>query len=78
MHDEPTLAEQDNMIDGSILSTMIDAHEPRLWSRDELERMHGRDVTDSLNRLYGSGLIHRLKGFVWPTRAALMSNEIAL
>jgi hypothetical protein len=38
----------------------------------------GRDVTDSLNRLYGGGLIHRLDGFVWASRAAVMADEIAM
>lgn len=78
MPDEnPTPGERENMLDGAILSTMIVAHDPRLWSRDEIEREHGRNVIDSLNRLYGGGLIHRLEGFVWPTRAALMGGEIA-
>ena len=34
---------------------------------------------DSLNRLYSGGLIHRLdKQFFWASRAALMSDEIAM
>ena len=79
MPDEnPTPGERENMLDGAILGTMIDSHEPRLWSTDEIAREVGENPTDSLNRLYGGGLLHRLEGFVWPTRAALMSNETAL
>jgi hypothetical protein len=78
MSDQPSFAQQENMLDGSILSTMIDGHAPRLWSRDELAREHNRDVTDTLRRLHGGGLIHRLEDFVWPTRAALMGCEVAL
>jgi hypothetical protein len=38
----------------------------------------GLGETDSLKRLYGAGLIHRLQGFAWATRAALMTDEITL
>jgi hypothetical protein len=36
----------------------------------------GCDVRDSLARLYAAGLIHRLQGFVWATRAALAADAI--
>jgi hypothetical protein len=51
-----------------------------LGQLDEIEREMGRDPSDSLNRLYGSGLIHRLDGkrLFWATRAALMADEIAI
>ena len=46
-----------------------DSHRP--WAVDEIAReVHG-DVTDSLGRLHGGGLIHRLEGFVWASRARL-------
>jgi hypothetical protein len=35
------------------------------------------DPTDSLARLYGGGLIHRLEGFVWASHAAVYAEEIA-
>jgi hypothetical protein len=49
----------------------------RPWSREEIDREIGSDTTDSLNRLYGVGLIHRLDGFVWVTRAAIAAEEMA-
>jgi hypothetical protein len=36
----------------------------------------GRDSSDNLNRLYGLGLIHRLAGFVWATKAAVRAEQL--
>jgi hypothetical protein len=40
---------------------------------------HGnqQDALDGLDRLYSTGLIHRIDGFVFATRAALRHHEIA-
>jgi hypothetical protein len=46
-------------------------------SREEIDREIGSDTTGSLNWLYGVGLIHRLDGFVWVTRATIAAEEIA-
>jgi hypothetical protein len=80
MPDKATLsaAEEDGVIDGAIIGLMIHTQDQRVWSKDEIDREIGDDTTDSLNRLYGAGLIHRLEGFAWATRAALMTNEIVL
>lgn len=75
MQNQPTVAEREGAIDCAILGMLVNS-DLRLWARDEIEREMGRDVTDSLNRLYGGGLIHRLEGFAWATRAALMADEI--
>jgi hypothetical protein len=48
------------------------------WSVEEVERALGADASDSLNRLYGAGLIHRLGGFVWPTQAALAADALQM
>jgi hypothetical protein len=71
MQDQRTLtpAEEDGQTDSAILGLLIDSDVQRPWSRDEIDREIGGDTTDSLNRLYGAGLIHRLQGFVWVTRA---------
>jgi hypothetical protein len=77
MHDQPTLTppEEDGQADSAILGLLIyDSQRP--MSKDEIERAIGEDATDSLNRLYGGGLIHRLDGFMWATRAAVMADEI--
>jgi hypothetical protein len=75
-----TPAEQDGMIDSAVLGLLLSRNDQRLWSKDEIERTVGEpgEVTDSLNRLYGGGLIHRLDRFVWASRAAVMSQEIGI
>jgi hypothetical protein len=79
MHDQRILtpAEEDGQIDSAILGLLIDPDVQRPWSREEIDREIGSDTTDSLNRLFGAGLIHRLDGFVWVTRAAIAAEEIA-
>ncbi len=75
----PTIAEREGMIDSAILGLLVNADDQRLWSFDEIEREMGCNPIDSLNRLYGGGLIHRIdKQFFWATRAALMSDEISM
>ena len=73
----PTPAEREHTLDGAILGLLIDLEYHRPWSAEEIAREVGEDVTDSLNRLYGAGLIHRLDGFVWATHAAVVADEIA-
>ena len=74
-----TLAEQDAEIDDVVLGLLLDSH-AGLWSVSELEREIGDRVAaqDSLARLYGAGLAHRLsEGFVFATRAALRGSALA-
>lgn len=81
MQEQPTLTpvEHEGMIDQAVLALLVNADDQRLWSFEEIEREMGSNPIDSLNRLYGGGLIHRLdKRFFWATRAALMSDEIAM
>jgi hypothetical protein len=81
MPEQPTLsvAEQEGMIDQAILGLLVNTNEQRVWSFEEIEREMGYNPIDSLNRLYGGGLVHRLdKQFFWATRAALMSDEISM
>jgi hypothetical protein len=77
MHDQPIdVIERDNAEDSAIMMTLLQETSHRPWAVDEVAREMGRDVTDSLRRLYGGGLIHRLDGFVWVSRAAAMADEI--
>lgn len=80
MHDQGTAPfPPDAVTDGEILTTLL-VSEPLLpWSVAEIVREIGCEVvvTDSLNRLHGGGLIHRLEGFVFPTRAAVCSHQLA-
>jgi hypothetical protein len=78
MHENPTPAEEDGQIDSVVLGLLVYPESQRPMSKDEIERTIGEDATDSLNRLYGAGLVHRLDRFVWATRAAVVSEDIAL
>jgi predicted transcriptional regulator len=78
MHNEPTQSaiERDNETDGTVLMVLLSDESHRPWAVDEIAREMGYDVTDSLRRLYGGGLIHRVEGFVWASRAAVMADQI--
>jgi hypothetical protein len=78
MHDQRSSAEAEDSIDQAILALLLD-DQARPWSDDEVAREVGDriDVTDSLARLYGAGLVHRLEGFVFATRPALRGAQIA-
>lgn len=80
MPEQPTLtpAERDAQTDSAILGLLMNDTSHRPWAVEEITREIGWDTTDSLNRLYGGGLIHRLQDFVWATRAAVMVDEISL
>jgi hypothetical protein len=71
-----TPAQQEAQIDAEILRLLSDSDAQRPWSVDELVRQCGNDTTDSLNRLYTVGLIHRLRSFVWATRAAIAADDL--
>jgi hypothetical protein len=75
---ETTPAEREKLLDGSLLSLLVSDDSHRPWAIDELSLEVHRDVTDSLNRLHGGGLVHHADSFVWATRAAVMADGIAL
>jgi hypothetical protein len=72
----PSSAEQEGQLDRAILGMLLLDTSQRPWAEEEIAREMGANPVDSLNRLYGGGLIHRLEGFFWATRAALVSDEI--
>ncbi len=80
MHDQriPTAAEEEVHEDAVVLGLLLGEREQRPWSKEEIARELGDDPSDSLNRLYGAGLIHRLEGFAWATRAALRAEKIQM
>ena len=70
MHDQRTPAEQDDVADRSIMDVLLD--DPGPWAVEELQREFLAPIAlvDSLNRLAGVGMVHRLDGFVFATRTA--------
>lgn len=70
---------EDAVVDGEIMRMLLADDGQRPWTAAEIARETGDEiaVADSLNRLYGGGLIHRLDGFVFPTRAAVCSHLLA-
>ncbi len=81
MHDQRScdVAADEERADRAVLELLLDP-DGVVWSDDELARELGDplSVTDSLARLYGAGLIHRLEGFAFATRAAARAGRLAL
>jgi hypothetical protein len=72
-------AEREMHTDGVILSVLLADDAQRPWSEDEVAReIEDRAAaSDGLKRLARGGLVHRLDGFVFASRAALLAEEIA-
>lgn len=66
-----TVHDDEQRIDQAIVTLLLE-DETQLWSIDELARDIGNrvEVTDSIERLYGVGLIHRVQHVVFLTRVA--------
>jgi hypothetical protein len=64
--------------EAAILGLLTDAEVQRPWSVAELEREIGHHVraVDAVARLYAAGLIHRVGGFVFASRAAVRASEL--
>ncbi|MGA8353844.1 MAG: hypothetical protein WB698_06730 [Solirubrobacteraceae bacterium] len=64
--------------DGVILSVLLADDAQRPWSEEEVAREIEDRVaaSDGLKRLARGGLVHRLNGFVFASRAALLAEEI--
>jgi len=74
-----TPAQDDAVTDGEIMSMLLAPDGQRPWTVGEIAREIGDEIaaTDSLRRLHGGGLIHRLDRFVFATRTALASHQLA-
>ena len=77
---QPTLEPEDTeaRIDRFVLNLLIDEHNQRPWSVEEVIREHGNqtEALDGLDRLHGAGLIHRAGGYVFASRAAIRLTVI--
>ncbi len=76
----PTPAEEEKRVDAAILGWLLSDQVRAPVSVDEVGREidEGLAVTDSLDRLYGAGLVHRLDEFVFATQAARHVAELSL
>jgi hypothetical protein len=75
MHVQPSYSPE--QIDAAVLDLLTDG--PELWAVSEVEREMADPVAtkDSLDRLVGGGLVHRLDcGFVQATRPARIAREL--
>ena len=63
-------------MDVAVLALLMDGSDQRLWSVEEVDREIGDGAGDALARLHGAGLVHRLEGFVFATRAALRGARL--
>jgi hypothetical protein len=83
MHEQPNRrpAERDATVDGAVLGLLLHGEARGPWSIDEVVReiAAAEQITaiDSLTRLHGAGLVHRLGDFVFATRAAVEFDAIA-
>lgn len=78
MQNQPTPM-RDEDIDAAILESLLEDDAQRPWSVDEVasEIEDPIAAADGLARLRRAGLIHRLDGFVFASRAALHAQQIA-
>jgi hypothetical protein len=74
-----TVADEEVQTDQAVLGLLL-TDSAAIWSVEEMASEIGNPihVTDSINRLAGIGLVHRLDGFVFATRAAAKATELAL
>lgn len=74
-----TVADEEAQTDQAVLGLLL-TDSAAIWSVEEVASEIGNliHVTDSVNRLAGIGLVHRLDGFVFVTRAAAKATELAL
>jgi hypothetical protein len=70
--------DRDNETDRAIMDLLL-IDSPGPWAVEEVAREIGNanDATDGLARLERAGLIHRLEGFVFPTRTAAHAAVLA-
>lgn len=76
-NDTRSVAEQEADTDRALMAMLL--ADPGLWSVDETQREAGGNpllIEDGLNRLHAAGLVHRLDGFVFPTKAAVRSAAL--
>jgi hypothetical protein len=74
--EEETPGERIDRREKMVLAMMLE--DPFPWTVEEIGRALNNQgyASDSVDKLAGAGLVHRLDGFVFPTRAARRADEI--
>jgi predicted transcriptional regulator len=78
MRDQRSSVSQDEQrVDVAVLGLLLATD--RMWSVDEVSREIGDplEAADSIARLYGAGVVHRLQEFVFATRAAMEAARLS-
>ncbi len=82
MQDQPIdvdVGQTDEQSEREVLALLLESGPPGPWSIWELGLQIGSDVraADAAMRLHAAGLVHLCHKFVWPTRAAARSHQLA-
>jgi hypothetical protein len=74
------VADVEDQTDQPVLALLLSSRFPGLWSMDELAREIGKpiDVADSIHRLHGQGLVHRVGDFVFVTHPVVCYEALRL
>jgi hypothetical protein len=73
-----SIKDQEDHTDKVVLEHLLQSRWP--WSVEEVGRQLNNplDAEDTVGRLCTEGLVHRMGGFVFPTRAAVRSADLDL
>ena len=69
----------DDELEREVLALLLESRLPGPWSVWELGLQLGSEVAaaDAVMRLHAAGLVHLCHEFVWPTRPAARSHQLA-
>jgi hypothetical protein len=76
---ELDVAETDEQAEREVLVLLLESGPSGPWSIWELGLQIGSDITavDAVIRFHAAGLVHLCHEFVWPTRTAARSHQLA-
>jgi hypothetical protein len=82
MQDQPIdvdVGETDEQAEREVLALLLESTLPGPWSIWELGLQIGSDAraVDAVMRLHAAGLVHLCHEFVWPSRTAARSHQLA-
>jgi len=82
MQDQPSTVDAgaaDDEVEREVLALLLESRLPGPWSVWELGLQVGSEVAaaDAVMRLHAAGLVHLCHEFVWPTRTAVRSHQLA-